>query len=122
MFGFLIGLIIVVAILLILVVLAQNSKGGGLSSQFGGSSTAQMIGVKKTSDLLEKLTWGLAIGLFLLTISTDLLIDDNFADDGINSPNIERATESLPELDPSLIEDASAPATIESLSSDTTGN
>ena len=51
------------AILLVLVVLAQNSKGGGLSNQFGGSGASNLIGVKKTGDILERLTWGFATDL-----------------------------------------------------------
>jgi preprotein translocase subunit SecG len=61
MYVLLISLAIVSAILLVLVVLAQNSKGGGLSSQFGGSGASNLIGVKKTGDVLERLTWGFAI-------------------------------------------------------------
>lgn len=93
MFTFIISLAIVVAILLVLVVLSQNSKGGGLTSQFGGSgSSNQMIGVKRTTDLLEKLTWGLAIGLIVLTISSSFLIDTQAADNSrVGSPNIDRA-------------------------------
>ena len=53
-------LILIIAVLLVLVVLAQNSKGGGLSSHFGGAGASNIIGVKKTSDLLERLTWGFA--------------------------------------------------------------
>lgn len=67
------GLIVLVAVLLVLVILAQNSKGGGLSSQFGGSGASNMIGVKKTGDLLSNLTWGLIIVLFALTISTNFI-------------------------------------------------
>ncbi len=65
---------IVVAILLILVVLAQNPKGGGLSSQFGGSGGAQVMGVKKTSDLLEKLTWYFAIAILVMALSTQFFV------------------------------------------------
>lgn len=84
--------ITIICFLLILVILAQNSKGGGLSSQFGGSSTSQLIGVKKTGDFLEKFTWGLAIALLVLTLSTDFLIhnDGDNADTTV-SPNIEKA-------------------------------
>ncbi|MCU0383380.1 MAG: preprotein translocase subunit SecG, partial [Cyclobacteriaceae bacterium] len=57
MLGVVIGLIIFCSFLLVVVVLAQNSKGGGLSSQFGGSGTSNMFGVKKTGDFLEKTTW-----------------------------------------------------------------
>ncbi|WPP51138.1 preprotein translocase subunit SecG [Catalinimonas niigatensis] len=93
MFTFIISLAIVVAVLLVLVVLSQNSKGGGLSSQFGGSgSSNQMIGVKRTTDLLEKLTWGLAIGLIVLTLSSSFLIDTQSAENSrVGSPNIDRA-------------------------------
>ncbi|MGD1842098.1 MAG: preprotein translocase subunit SecG [Thermonemataceae bacterium] len=70
------GLILVLAVLLILVVLAQNSKGGGLSSQFGGSAS-QMIGVKKSSDLLEKVTWGFIVAMFVLTLSTNLFVGNS---------------------------------------------
>lgn len=71
MFILIIGLIVIVCLLLILVVLAQNSKGGGLSSQFGGGGAgSQLIGVKKTGDLLERVTWGLAISLVVLTLSS----------------------------------------------------
>ena len=67
-----ISLVIFAAVLLVLVVLAQNSKGGGLSSQFGGSSASNLIGVKKTGDLLERLTWGLAITVMVFTLATNL--------------------------------------------------
>lgn len=59
-------LIIIVCVLLILVVLVQNSKGGGLASGFAGSN--QVMGVKKTSDFIEKLTWGLALTLVVLCL------------------------------------------------------
>ena len=76
MFTFIITLIVIASLLLILVVLAQNSKGGGLSSQFGGGgATSQVMGVKRTGDLLEKLTWGLAIAIFILSLSTNNLKD-----------------------------------------------
>lgn len=59
-------LIIIVCILLILIVLVQNSKGGGLSSTFASSN--QIMGVRKTTDFLEKATWTLAGTLFVLCI------------------------------------------------------
>jgi preprotein translocase subunit SecG len=94
MFTFLISLTIVIAVLLILVVLSQNAKGGGLSSQFGGSgSSNQMIGVKRTTDLLEKLTWGFAIALIVLALSSSFLIDAQTQNGQTGSPNIDRAQE-----------------------------
>jgi preprotein translocase subunit SecG len=68
-----ISLACVISVLLVLVVLAQNAKGGGLSSQFGGSGASNLIGVKKTGDLLERLTWGFAITLIILSLMTNLV-------------------------------------------------
>jgi preprotein translocase subunit SecG len=69
----LIALIIFVCLLLALVVLAQNPKGGGLSNQFGAGGAANLMGVKRTGDLLERLTWGFALGLMVLTLGTHML-------------------------------------------------
>lgn len=74
MYILILSIILISAVLLILVVLAQNPKGGGLSSQFGGAGGSQVMGVKKTSDLLEKLTWGLVVTIMVLTISTKFFI------------------------------------------------
>jgi preprotein translocase subunit SecG len=48
------------------IVLIQNSKGGGLASGF--SSSNQIVGVKRTTDFLEKGTWVLAISLLVLCL------------------------------------------------------
>lgn len=64
------------SVLLVLVVLAQNAKGGGLSSQFGGSGASNLIGVKKTGDLLERLTWAFAIAIMIFSLGTNL-VDPN---------------------------------------------
>jgi len=100
MFTFVITMIILVCVLLVLVILAQNSKGGGLSSQFGGSSASNLIGVKKTGDLLERITWGLAISLVVLSLTTSFMIEKN-QNSGFTSPNIEKAQsqQNFPGLD-----------------------
>jgi preprotein translocase subunit SecG len=58
-------LVILVSLLLILIVLVQNSKGGGLASNFSASN--QIMGVRKTTDFLEKATWTLAGSLLVLS-------------------------------------------------------
>src|SRR5688500_15493721 len=73
MYTLVISLIIFFAVLLVLVILAQNAKGGGLTSQFGGSTASNIIGVKKTGDLLEKLTWSFIILIMALTLSTNFI-------------------------------------------------
>lgn len=66
MYVFISILILIAALLLILIVLIQNSKGGGLASGF--SSSNQIMGVRKTTDFLEKATWGLAGTVIVLSI------------------------------------------------------
>lgn len=77
MYTLVISLIIFFCVLLILVILAQNAKGGGLTSQFGGSTASNIIGVKKTGDLLEKLTWGFIIAIMVLSLSTNFVTVNN---------------------------------------------
>ncbi|WP_319500939.1 preprotein translocase subunit SecG [uncultured Draconibacterium sp.] len=59
-------LLFIVCILLVLIVLVQNSKGGGLASNF--QSSGQVMGVRKTTDFLEKGTWFLAGALLFLSV------------------------------------------------------
>ena len=73
MYVFVISLIIFFAFLIVVVILAQNSKGGGLTSQFGGSTASNIIGVKKTGDLLEKLTWSFVVIIMALALSTNFI-------------------------------------------------
>ena len=62
------SLIIIASIILGLIILIQNPKGGGLSSSFGGLGN-QLMGVKQTTDVLEKGTWLFAgiVGVLCLT-------------------------------------------------------
>jgi preprotein translocase subunit SecG len=61
-------LIILASVILGLIILIQNPKGGGLSSSFGGIGN-QLMGVKQTTDVLEKGTWLFAgiVGVLCLT-------------------------------------------------------
>ncbi len=89
-------LIIILTVLLILVVLIQNSKGGGLSGELGGLGSNQLMGVKKTTDVVEQITWGLGVGIMVLVLSTYALVDKTGAG-VLNSANVERAaTKALP--------------------------
>ena len=74
MFTFIIVLILIIAVLMILIVLVQNSKGGGLSSQFIGAGAGQIMGVKRTGDLLEQITWGLVIAMISLTLLSNIFL------------------------------------------------
>ena len=63
----LVVLIVIAALLMIGIVLIQESKGGGLSSSF--ASYNQIGGVRKTTDFIEKTTWGLAIAMVVISIA-----------------------------------------------------
>jgi preprotein translocase subunit SecG len=67
-------LIALVCILLIGAVLIQNPKGGGIDSTFGGGAANQMFGAARSNDLIEKITWYLAIAMFALCIVTALMV------------------------------------------------
>jgi len=58
MYYFFTIVIVIAAILLVGIVVIQNSKGGGLAAGF--ASANQVMGVRKTTDSLEKLTWWFA--------------------------------------------------------------
>ena len=67
MYTLAIVLIFIVCLLLVLIVLVQESKGGGLASSFSGNN--QIMGVRRTTDFLEKATWwlaGILLGLCIL--------------------------------------------------------
>ena len=59
-------LAVIVAILLTFIVLIQESKGGGLASNFSASNA--IMGVRKTTDVVEKTTWGLAIAMVVFSV------------------------------------------------------
>ena len=63
---------VIAAVLMCFIVLIQNSKGGGLASGF--SSSNAIMGVRKTTDFLEKTTWGLAIFMVVMSIATAYVV------------------------------------------------
>jgi len=93
-------LILICAILLVLIVLVQNSKGGGLAAGF--SSSNQVLGVRKTTDFLEKTTWTLAGVLVVLCIAITSFLPkerdtsgDSMVIDNISAPPMRQ---SLPDF------------------------
>jgi len=104
MYSLLIGLGIFAAVLLVFVVLAQNSKGGGLSSQFGGAGASNIMGVKKTGDLLERLTWVFIVVIILVSLGTNVVSPNQQGEEDI----LERVRTQQPALPSNL---PAAPAT-----------
>jgi preprotein translocase subunit SecG len=74
MITLLIVLIGIISALLILSILIQNPKGGGIDSTFGGQGANQLFGVARSTDFIEKLTWGLIASLFILCIITAMFV------------------------------------------------
>jgi len=59
------------------VILIQNPKGGGIDSTLGGSAANQMFGAAKSTDFVEKVTWGLAATLFILCVLTAIVVNSH---------------------------------------------
>jgi|SRR5574344_859862 preprotein translocase subunit SecG len=92
-------LIFIISIFLVLIVLAQNSKGGGLAANF--SSTNQVMGVRKTTDFLEKATWTLAGIIVFLSITSAAFIrtdDSSVAKQSIIKEEVENAVQVDPNI------------------------
>jgi preprotein translocase subunit SecG len=84
--------IFLACILLVVSVLIQNPKGGGLASGF--QSGAQVMGVRRTADFLEKATWFLAILILVLSIlATSLATGPGTSSEGSGSATKDKASE-----------------------------
>jgi preprotein translocase subunit SecG len=66
-------LIVLADVALGFIVLIQNPKGGGLAGNVGGISN-QLMGVKQTTDVLEKGTWIFASVIAVLAITSTLFL------------------------------------------------
>ncbi len=95
MFTLCVVLIILASIVLGFVVLIQNSKGGGLASNFASSN--QVMGVRKTADVLEKTTWGLAAGIMLLCFVCAFMSKSEYNSVHGNNTQVEQTTDAAEE-------------------------
>jgi preprotein translocase subunit SecG len=66
-------LIVIASVALGFLVLIQNPKGGGLAGNVGGFSN-QFMGVKQTTDVLEKGTWIFAGAIVVLAIFSTIVL------------------------------------------------
>jgi len=98
MYVFISVLILISSILLILIVLIQNSKGGGLASGF--SSSNQIMGVRKTTDFLEKATWALATTVLVLSVVITAFIPSS---QQVQQSEIRQQVNDAVVIDPSMI-------------------
>ncbi len=109
MYTLVVILILVVSVLLGLIVLVQNSKGGGLVSNFGGAN--QVMGVRQTTDFLEKATWTMAAVLVVLCLISSITIPKNVkTSDGYDSEMREQIENAMPSAPAMEIPAAEMPA------------
>jgi preprotein translocase subunit SecG len=101
-------LVIIASVVLGLIVLIQNPKGGGLSSSFGGFGN-QIMGVKQTTDVLEKGTWLFAAIVGVLCIVSPAFISK---DSGSSSKN-EKLLEGVSNQRPAPVKAATPGGTVE---------
>ena len=102
LFTILAVLALVGSVLITLIVLLQNSKGGGLASNFTAGN--QTFGVRQTTDILEKITWGLAIFILVVSIAASFSYKS-----GKGSDLVERAQQDAKPAE-ELVEEGVVPA------------
>ncbi len=93
MYIFLIIIAMMSAIFMIMAVLLQKSKKeGGLDPLASG--TTQLMGITKTTNLLEKITWGLAFSIAVCSIVSTFYLKQNiYKKSTFESPNVKVAKE-----------------------------
>ncbi|MEQ1796395.1 MAG: preprotein translocase subunit SecG [Lacibacter sp.] len=85
-------LVILASVILGFIVLVQNPKGGGLSGSVAGFSN-QFMGVKQTTDVLEKGTWLFAAIIGVLCLVSTVFISDTA---GTGGGSLEKVPTSQP--------------------------
>lgn len=105
-------LIVIAAVLMCFIVLIQNSKGGGLASGFAASN--QIMGVRKTTDVLEKTTWGLAAFMVVLSVASAYALPSSDQQNSVMQEEIQKTNkenpQTIPGFDASKVTNPSAPA------------
>jgi preprotein translocase subunit SecG len=87
MYTLIIIAMLILAVLLGLVILIQNPKGGGLNASLGGVSN-QVFGAKRSTDIVEKMTWYLAIGIFVLSLVSVTQIKTSSAEENTDNKSL----------------------------------
>lgn len=103
-----VALIVIASILIILAVLVQNPKSG-MAANFGASN--QVMGVRETTNFLEKFTWTMAIAILVLSlVATTVMDTPNTAVDSEASKDAKALQERMMESVPAVPQ-AEIPAT-----------
>ena len=110
MITFFLILIVLACLALGFMVLIQNPKGGGLNANVGGLSN-NFMGVKQTTDVLEKGTWIFASVIAVLAITSTLFLSGNTSNgnsviDKVNTSTTAPATQMAPPPPPPAVVDS----------------
>ena len=103
MYTFCIVMICIASILLILAVLVQSPKSG-MAANFGAAN--QTMGVRQTTDFLEKFTWAMVAAIVFFSIlstvgleKSERVGDGSLTDEIVNEANAE-ADDQIEEFEP----------------------
>ncbi len=88
-------LIIIFSVILGLIILIQNPKGGGLAGSLSGFGN-QLMGVKQSTDVLEKGTWVFAALIGLLCLMSPAFIDKDGSSSSVNDALINNTPTTAP--------------------------
>jgi preprotein translocase subunit SecG len=93
-------IIFLLCVIIAFFVLVQNPKGGGLSGTIAGFNT-QFMGVKQTTDVLEKGTWIMAALIAILVVISPVFISKG--SNGGREPNLRPTTNTSAPANPSPV-------------------
>ncbi len=117
MYSVLVILVVIASILMCLIVLVQESKGGGLASSFADNNA--MLGVRKTTDVIEKITWGLAGAMVVFSVVSVAFLRVNTTRDTVMQPTTEEtAIPAMETSSPTTLPDVAVPQTEDNTSSE----
>lgn len=88
-------LIVLASVALAFVILVQNPKGGGLTGNIAGLGN-QFMGVKQTTDVLEKGTWIFSIVIALLCVFSSFFMTGGSSSNDDNILNEINTSQSAP--------------------------
>jgi preprotein translocase subunit SecG len=97
-------IVILASVILGLIVLVQNPKGGGLAGNIAGFSN-QFMGVKQTTDVLEKGTWIFAgvIGVLCLVSTVFISGSSSGSSNGASNKVSNTPVQSAPAVNPGVL-------------------
>ena len=115
LYTFCIGAILVASIFIILAVLVQSPKSG-MAANFGAAN--QVMGVRESSNFLEKFTWAMAIAIVVLSLTATLVMEapgTGVPTDVLKDANtlIEKQAEELPAMPQAEVETTETAETVE---------